>query len=65
MHSRDDLRANLFLDLVLHHILVHDAIVELGGVLECVVIINLALFRLDQVSLLWINNVGDRVVLLA
>ena len=48
---------------MLEHVLRHHFVVKLQRALLCQVIINLTLLRLDHVSALGIDRVGQRVVL--
>ena len=62
--ASDNLSAHLFLNLVLHDILIHDTIIELVRIFQSVVVIYFTILGLNQVSLRWIDYVSDGVVLL-
>ena len=60
----NDLGSCLLRHFVLHDILVQDSVIEFGGILQSVIVVNLAIFGLDKVRLLRIYHVGDGVILI-
>ena len=48
---------------MLHNILVHHLVIELERALLCQIIIDLTLFRLDNVGTLGVDGVGQRVLI--
>ena len=62
--ASDHLRARLHLHLVLHDILIHHTIVELGWVLQSIVVVDFTVLWLDEISLFRIYDVSERVILL-
>ena len=60
----NDLGSCLLRHFVLHDILVQDSVIEFGGVLQSVIVVNLAVFGLNKVRLLRIYYVGDGVILI-
>ena len=57
--ASDNFCALSFLDFVLHDVLIHDAVVELIWIFQSVVVVYLAVFRLNHVSLRWIDYICD------
>ena len=61
----DEFGACLLGDFVLDHVLVHHSIVKLVGIPLCYIVVYLALFRLDHIGTVRVDNIGDSVIIFA
>ena len=61
----DEFGACLLGDFVLDHVLVHHSIVKLVGIPLCYIVVYLALFRLDHIGTVRVDNIVDSAVIFA